>query len=628
MSTVNPFLSGCMRSAFRLNGASALVLALLFGSPRLAGAQAGCPGGSGAPIVVTNFKNNETVGYDLLLVKGTVAAGTQEVTLAAGSEATSWPVAGTLFRGFIPVKPGANKVVVSASGNQNACFDVHFAPNKVFGSHRLMIITPNDMTGDLIPTYPGNSTTISSLKRRVQLLARMQESLIADMLRGAGKPRRAPYFERDEKGEISVQIVGLGTRDELEGRGESYLVNSKIYPFLHDQDDGHSRIVAYYPNLAPAYRGGDGAVLFPMARLLALPQDVREITPRFTERRTFKELGMPGSESDPDPFNTLGKNAAVSFGWYFKIFGTLSLGVPNVDSMTYEAYGNRSSQLFRNFMTKTDIGADVIDELLGFSTGTADHLSNLRWVPDPMPPRTPALPASAVPAKTEQGLNYKYYLGQFTRLPDFVGLTPTASGTSEGFALLQRTGEENYAMVFEGFLNIAAAGPYLFSVTSNDGCRLILDGKILVEFDKLTQADQTSRNQTPIALQAGVHSIQVQYFVLKDSTAAAVKPALKVEWYHDAATKLEAIPGPALSRASTSIGVRPVGLAVGRADLHRVGGLAILSLGTERHVWLTLVSPSGRFEGEVFRGVLPAGEHRLPMPHRSESGILRLQVEP
>jgi len=483
------------------------------------------------------------------------------------------------------------------------------------------------MTGNLTPTYPGNPTDLIACKRRAVLAARMEESLVADMLRSAGKPRRAPYFERDDKGEITVEVAGLGNKADLEGNGESDLVNRKIYPFLLSRDNGHSRIIAYYPHLAGVY-ALDGTMMVGMDQLLALPQDVREINSRFTESRTFKDLGMPGHETDPDAFNTMGKHAAVSFGWLFKTLGTMSFGVPNVEDSTYEAYGYRYSQLFRNFMTKTDIGANVIDELLGYSAGTANHISNLRWVPDPTPPRIQALATSALPSKLEQGLTYKYYAGRFTQLPAFAGLTPTVTGNSADFTLLQRNGEVDFAMVFDGYVNISAAGPYLFSVTSNDGCRLIVDGKTLVEFDKVTPRDQTSRNQTPIALQAGQHSIQVQYFVAKDSAAAAVKPLLKVEWYFDGAEKLLAIPGAALSRASNNVGLMSLCGTAAHIDLDRSGGFAILSLGSERAVRLTMVSPSGRYIGEVFRGVLPAGEHRWPVPPKSESGVLRLQAEP
>ena len=76
-----------------------------------------------------------------------------------------------------------------------------------------------------------------------------------------------------------------------------------------------------------------------------------------------------------------------------------------------------------------------------------------------------------------KGLPYKYYT--FTGrvecdLPDFTTLTPAATGVMPNVALTPRYTNDNFAFLWEGFINVPTTGTYYFRTNSDDGSRLWL----------------------------------------------------------------------------------------------------------------------------------------------------------
>ena len=104
---------------------------------------------------------------------------------------------------------------------------------------------------------------------------------------------------------------------------------------------------------------------------------------------------------------------------------------------------------------------------------------------------------------------YFYYEGSWGKLPDFAQLTPTATGTAAGFELNVARRNDNYALKFEGFFMAERAADYTFSLTSDDGSRLDIDGKRVVNNDG-THPPQTVRGSTHLT--RGVHKVSVLFF--------------------------------------------------------------------------------------------------------------------
>lgn len=107
-----------------------------------------------------------------------------------------------------------------------------------------------------------------------------------------------------------------------------------------------------------------------------------------------------------------------------------------------------------------------------------------------------------------ENLRYAYYEGTWDKLPDFTSLQPTTSGTTSGFAVnLGRP--DNFAVRFEGFLQIAQEGQYQFRLGSDDGSRLRVDGAEVVQVDGIHPLSFATGR---VALKAGAHKLEVEYF--------------------------------------------------------------------------------------------------------------------
>lgn len=561
-----------------------------------------------------------SVASDLLLLQGKLAPGTVQVTLAAGTASTVLPgrddgFGSTFYQGFIRIKPGRNKVVLSAAGNRNTCLDITYAPNPHFGRIQLIVFLPKDQAqnGPLIKAPAGMPVDLASMKKRLALATLMQQSVIADLVGDLKAVQLAPYIVRDAQGEPDIQVVTLNApRAALDSNGNKALIDSATR-IMAEKGDGRTRFFAFYPGLKGVF-GVGGSTLYPLDEMYSLPVNAEEIISAYTDFRTLREIGAPGHQGDTDPALTAGKHAAAQFGYWLKLCGRFSFGVPDLESEKGEAYGGASQNLVWFFIGR-DKGSLASFPYL--NAASRAKLQDPMWFPDPNPLRLPASPA---PAGNVPGLAYVFIPGKYERLPNFGLNPPSATGTSADFTPLNRPGEEDFAMAFEGFLQATAAGPASFRLISNDGSRLFIDDKVVVENDGLASAAGVKMAVGATALEAGYHRIRVEFFKQKDAGA----PALSVQWTHSSAPTFQPVPVSALSRESGASAIRSA-RTFAAPVLERSPGVATLSLDHGRAVDLELVSPSGRFLREVFRGSLPAGVHRFPMPAGSESGLLVLK---
>lgn len=108
------------------------------------------------------------------------------------------------------------------------------------------------------------------------------------------------------------------------------------------------------------------------------------------------------------------------------------------------------------------------------------------------------------------GLKYQLYHGEnWSSLPDFSQLMPFKVGEIESFKLDIRDRDDNFAVVFEGVIRLPKDGEYTFYLTSDDGSKLFIDGKELVNNDGLHGREEKSGT---IKLKKGIYSIKVQFF--------------------------------------------------------------------------------------------------------------------
>ena len=107
------------------------------------------------------------------------------------------------------------------------------------------------------------------------------------------------------------------------------------------------------------------------------------------------------------------------------------------------------------------------------------------------------------------GLNYGYYEGSWSTLPNFATLTPVKQGLTHNVDPSVRVKETNYAMQWKGNLAVATAGTYTFYTASDDGSALYIDGTRVVNNDGLHAFVEAGGS---VSLSAGTHTITAQYF--------------------------------------------------------------------------------------------------------------------
>lgn len=106
-------------------------------------------------------------------------------------------------------------------------------------------------------------------------------------------------------------------------------------------------------------------------------------------------------------------------------------------------------------------------------------------------------------------LHYAYFEGSWSKLPDFSKMKPLAEGQSSGFDLSLARRPGDFALQFDGFLRIDRPGDYRFHVTSDDGSKLFIDDKLVVDNDGV---HPPSTQSASVKLAKGMHRLRAGVF--------------------------------------------------------------------------------------------------------------------
>ena len=109
------------------------------------------------------------------------------------------------------------------------------------------------------------------------------------------------------------------------------------------------------------------------------------------------------------------------------------------------------------------------------------------------------------------GLTYNYYEGIWVKIPDFSKFSVIKTGTVYEFGLDKIIpAKDEFALSFNGMIHIKTDGLYEFYIQSNDGTRLYIDNKEVIEHDGPHGADIEKTGR--ISLSKGMHPIRLHYF--------------------------------------------------------------------------------------------------------------------
>ncbi len=110
------------------------------------------------------------------------------------------------------------------------------------------------------------------------------------------------------------------------------------------------------------------------------------------------------------------------------------------------------------------------------------------------------------------GLKFKLYLGDWQKLPDFDSLPPHREGPIEDNLVQLKLDDykNQFGVVYTGKVKAPTTGDYFFLLACDDGARVLVDGKKVVEHDRIGPA--TDILEKKVRLTAGEHDLRVEYF--------------------------------------------------------------------------------------------------------------------
>ena len=142
--------------------------------------------------------------------------------------------------------------------------------------------------------------------------------------------------------------------------------------------------------------------------------------------------------------------------------------------------------------------------------------------------KTSLAPPDITRDKVQPGIRYEYFLGKWEQVPNFNALKPVKTGITDQFDLSKATQKDFFGFRFSGYIDVPKDGIYTFFTESDDGSKLFIGNKEIVNNDGLHGMNEKSGQ---VALKKGLHKILVTFF------ENAVDQGLIVRWQGPGITK-------------------------------------------------------------------------------------------
>ena len=255
--------------------------------------------------------------------------------------------------------------------------------------------------------------------------------------------------------------------------------------------------------------------------LMTYDREIFKVKPEVSAR-AMKGLLPPRKTSLPDQFIGTGVVELQGVSAQGKIVYTLDGSEPGATSPVYQK--------------PLEITADAV--IKARTVWPNGELSRVVSFPMKQAQARPAVAATG----TKPGLKVAVYelSPRPTKLPDFGKLTPAKTAAAARVDLTPKTREEDFGLVFEGFLTVPSTGVYLIRVASDDGAEVMLDGQSVCGKDGVHGVEETVGT---VALAAGAHALKVRYF---QGTGGQ---GLRLDWLAPGG-RFEEIPASALSHSA------------------------------------------------------------------------------
>jgi predicted alpha/beta superfamily hydrolase len=179
-------------------------------------------------------------------------------------------------------------------------------------------------------------------------------------------------------------------------------------------------------------------------------------------------------------------------------------GTPEIK---YSLDGTKPDKTLPKAESKISVTAPALVTVTSFSvSGKYDQTVKGNFELGETLPSVPK-PKKAVPG----GLKYSYFEGEWDKLPDFKNLKPVKTGVADSvFNLNQLPRKIGFACLFEGYFEVKEDGYYIFGIVSNDGARLFINDKLIIDNDGIFSEESAKTFILP--LEKGFYPIRLEYF--------------------------------------------------------------------------------------------------------------------
>ncbi len=155
---------------------------------------------------------------------------------------------------------------------------------------------------------------------------------------------------------------------------------------------------------------------------------------------------------------------------------------------------------------ETDEAGTVVAARVVLDSGRAGTLRRARFR------KTTLRPAEGVdPGGLSAGLEYDYveYGHRVSSVDQLADIEPASTGVVSDVSLEAAERDELFGLLLTGYLDVPTGGVYTFTLTSDDGARLLVGEELVVDNDGI---HGVSERAGMIALAAGLHPLTIRYF--------------------------------------------------------------------------------------------------------------------
>lgn len=257
---------------------------------------------SSSPILVKNFRNNETITYELPILKGTISTYTSKIKVSVNNGAeTEWTIHPTkyTFKAIAKLNAGINIVKLSAAGNDDTYLNITYSPRLSGPAVKFTYLTPSDTDGSFRAPF-GVDNSLTSAKKRYTLQALLMQSAWAECMYDRGYGRNTFSIARPI--EDTSNVVFVKTADKTESEMQKYTNENlpgytclDFYSYVKSQVNPHSYDIKnfvipsssshenrYLPNgevisKAATALGGNDLAMGESTYLYKMPEDISGI---------------------------------------------------------------------------------------------------------------------------------------------------------------------------------------------------------------------------------------------------------------------------------------------------------------------------------------------------------------